>query len=73
MRFLAVLELYKQGRVDLVQFTNFGDLTVRRLHADESLDLGALDVDDWDEPSADTVSAPGVVDDEVEHDMGARS
>ncbi|MET0276034.1 MAG: ScpA family protein, partial [Acidimicrobiia bacterium] len=30
VRFLAILELYKQGMVDLVQFTNFGDLTIRR-------------------------------------------
>ena len=31
VRFLAVLELYKQGMVDLSQFTNFGELLVRRL------------------------------------------
>ena len=31
VRFLAVLELYKQGVVDLVQFANFGELLVRRL------------------------------------------
>ena len=31
VRFLAVLELYKQGVVDLAQFTNFGELLVRRL------------------------------------------
>ena len=41
VRFLAVLELYKQGVVDLVQFTNFGDLVVRRLAAGEvALDVG---------------------------------
>jgi segregation and condensation protein A len=28
VRFLAVLELYKQGLVDLGQFTNFGDITI---------------------------------------------
>ena len=28
VRFLAVLELYKQGMVDLTQFTNFGELMV---------------------------------------------
>ena len=49
MRFLAVLELYKQGLVDLVQFTNFGDLVVRRLGPDESVaDIGALDLDEWE-------------------------
>ncbi|HYV60922.1 MAG TPA: ScpA family protein, partial [Acidimicrobiia bacterium] len=31
VRFLAVLELYKQGVVDLEQFDTFGDLLVRRL------------------------------------------
>ena len=49
VRFLAVLELYKQGLVDLVQFTNFGDLVVRRLGPDESVtDIGALDLDEWE-------------------------
>jgi segregation and condensation protein A len=53
VRFLAVLELYKQGVVDLVQFTNFGDLVVRRLRAGESVaDLGAFDLDEWEPPSA---------------------
>ena len=43
VRFLAVLELYKQGMVDLVQFTNFGELMVRRLQAGESaLDVASL-------------------------------
>src|SRR5918995_6987976 len=42
VRFLAVLELYKQGIVDLVQFTNFGDLVVRRMRDGESV----ADVDD---------------------------
>src|SRR4029077_10172087 len=41
VRFLAVLELYKQGMVDLMQFTNFGDLMVRRLQAGgTALDVG---------------------------------
>src|SRR5262245_37253524 len=60
VRFLAVLELYKQGIVDLAQFTNFGDLTVRRLRAGEDA-IAALDLDDWGEedpaparPSRDT-------------------
>ncbi len=56
VRFLAVLELYKQGVVDLVQFTNFGDLVVRRLRAGESVaELGAFDLDEW-EPTAATPS-----------------
>src|SRR5215212_169497 len=43
VRFLAVLELYKQGMVDLTQFTNFGDLMVRRLRD------GETDLDDDDD------------------------
>jgi segregation and condensation protein A len=47
VRFLAVLELYKQGMVDLTQFTNFGELMVRRLADGESvLDFASLD--DWE-------------------------
>jgi segregation and condensation protein A len=49
VRFLAVLELYKQGVVDLLQFTNFGELTVRRLHDGESA-LDAASLADWDDP-----------------------
>jgi segregation and condensation protein A len=60
VRFLAVLELFKQGVVDLLQFTNFGDLVVRRLSAGE-VALDAESLDDWnDEPVA-------------AHDVGARS
>jgi segregation and condensation protein A len=52
VRFLAVLELYKQGMVDLMQFTNFGDLMVRRLQAGESaLDVASLA--DWDDAAVD--------------------
>jgi hypothetical protein len=47
VRFLAVLELYKQGMVDLTQFTNFGELMVRRLQDGETaLDLASID--DWE-------------------------
>jgi segregation and condensation protein A len=61
VRFLAVLELYKQGMVDLTQFTNFGELMVRRLQQGEvALDLASLD--DWDE-SATPGSAGGDSDD----------
>jgi segregation and condensation protein A len=50
VRFLAILELYKQGMVDLTQFTNFGELMVRRLADGETaLDLASLD--DWGEPA----------------------
>jgi segregation and condensation protein A len=53
VRFLAVLELYKQGIVDVDQVETFGDLTVWRLSEAESLiDLASMD--DWE----DTVVAP---------------
>lgn len=48
VRFLAVLELYKQGVVDLEQVMTFGDLSVRRLTTGEALD--ALSIADWDTP-----------------------
>jgi segregation and condensation protein A len=50
VRFLAVLELYKQGVVDLLQFTNFGEHTVRRLHDGETA-LDAASLADWDDPA----------------------
>ena len=48
VRFLAVLELYKQGMVDILQFTNFGELMVRRLQ-DGEIALDAVSLDDWDD------------------------
>ncbi|HVM41527.1 MAG TPA: ScpA family protein, partial [Acidimicrobiia bacterium] len=45
--FLAVLELYKRGIVEIDQPTVFGDLVVSRAEADGPLDLGGLD--EWDE------------------------
>jgi segregation and condensation protein A len=55
VRFLAVLELYKQGMVDLVQFNNFGDLVVRRLRVGEDVGaLAAVHLDDWGEEPAST-------------------
>jgi segregation and condensation protein A len=50
VRFLAVLELYKQGVVDLEQVTTFADLSVRRLTTGEALD--ALSIADWDTPGS---------------------
>jgi segregation and condensation protein A len=48
--FLAVLELFKQGVVDLDQTVNFGELAVRRLRGGEALDVASIA--DWDEPTA---------------------
>jgi segregation and condensation protein A len=48
VRFLAVLELFKQGVVDLDQAANFGSLSVRRLViGDAVLDVGSIA--DWDD------------------------
>ena len=55
VRFLAVLELYKQGVVDLEQVATFADLSVRRLTTGEALD--ALSIADWDNPAS--TPAPG--------------
>ena len=66
VRFLAVLELYKQGMVDLEQFTNFGALMVRRLAPGESV-LDTLSLDDWD----DAADLDAHVDDEDADDEDA--
>jgi segregation and condensation protein A len=60
VRFLAVLELYKQGMVDIVQFQNFGELLVRRLRDGETA-VDTVSLDDWDdEPDQQPrVEAPG--------------
>ncbi len=65
VRFLAVLELYKQGAVDLSQFTNFGELLVRRLRPGE-IALDAASLDDWnDTPAAIPQSEPESEQEEV--------
>ena len=51
VRFLAVLELYKQGVVDIEQFSTFGDLQLRRLEEGESA-LDAASLADWDDDVA---------------------
>lgn len=47
VRFLACLELYKQGIVELEQIENFADLRVSRLSAEEVADLDAASLADW--------------------------
>ena len=47
VRFLAVLELFKQGVLDLDQASNFATLSVRRLVEPRTLD--ARSIADWDE------------------------
>jgi segregation and condensation protein A len=52
VRFLAVLELFKQGIVDLEQVESFGVLTVRPLAAGERVALDLSSLEEWgDEPS----------------------
>ena len=51
VRFLAVLELFKQGVVDLTQIETFGDLVVRRLTDGERV-LDDESLDDWDDVPA---------------------
>jgi segregation and condensation protein A len=51
VRFLAVLELFKQGIVDLDQAENFGTLSVRRLAEGEALDI--MSIADWGDAPAD--------------------
>jgi segregation and condensation protein A len=47
VRFLAVLELYKQGIIDLTQVETFGELSVRRFEVTESvIDLVAME--EWE-------------------------
>jgi segregation and condensation protein A len=50
VRFLAVLELFKQGVIDIEQAVNFGTLALRRLAAGET-PLDAASIADWDEPA----------------------
>jgi segregation and condensation protein A len=52
VRFLAVLELFKQGVVDLEQVENFGELVVRPLAAGERVALDLASLEEWgDEPA----------------------
>ena len=51
VRFLAVLELFKQGVVDLEQVENFGELVVRPLAEGERVALDLASLEEWgDEP-----------------------
>jgi segregation and condensation protein A len=51
VRFLAVLELFKQGIVDLEQIETFGDLVVRPLAPGERVALDLASLEEWGEPS----------------------
>jgi segregation and condensation protein A len=49
VRFLALLELYKQGRVDLDQGDHFGELNVAWTNADDPAEPAVLTVAGDDE------------------------
>jgi segregation and condensation protein A len=48
VHFLAVLELYKQGLVELDQVATFGELTVTWTGADDRVSVDSADVDSYD-------------------------
>ncbi len=48
VRFLAVLELFKQGVIELDQSASFADLMVRPLAADERVELDLMSIADLD-------------------------
>lgn len=68
VRFLAVLELYKQGIVDLEQTANFASLEVRRTLAPSTLDSTSLD--EWDEPAPVRIEPEASDGDDPEVDLG---
>jgi segregation and condensation protein A len=51
VRFLAVLELFKQGIVDIDQPEQFGDISIRLLDEPTEIDLAAMEAD-WGEQDA---------------------
>jgi segregation and condensation protein A len=73
VRFLAVLELYKQGMVDVLQFSNFGELLVRRLQDGESI-LDVVSLGDWDDaPVAEAADLDAGAGAEARTDVGVPS
>ncbi|MEC9182537.1 MAG: segregation/condensation protein A, partial [Actinomycetota bacterium] len=47
VRFLAVLELFKQGIVDIDQFTQFGEIDIVWV-GDADTDLSVVTIDDYE-------------------------
>jgi hypothetical protein len=58
VRFLAVLELFKQGVIELEQTANFSDLVVLPLSPDERVDLDLASIADLDGEGLDTRPEP---------------
>ena len=48
VRFLALLELFKQGFVELEQAERFGDIDIVWVGDDESVSVGSLPIDDYE-------------------------
>jgi len=69
VRFLAILELFKQGVVDVEQFESFGELTVRTLAAGERVALDLSSLEEWgDEPVA-RAEVPRIEDARIEEQV----
>ena len=60
VRFLAVLELFKQGIVDLEQVERFGDLVVRPLAPGERVALDLSSLEEWGDDERSTPAAARV-------------
>jgi segregation and condensation protein A len=58
VRFLAVLELFKQGVIDLDQAETFGELIVRPLAAGERVALDLTSLDEWGDETDARVAEP---------------
>ena len=65
VRFLAVLELFKQGVIELDQSASFADLMVRPLAADERVELDLMSIADLD---GETISLVDEDDDDADDD-----
>ncbi len=66
VKFLAVLELFKQGILDIEQVGTFGDLVVRRFNEAERDDqLDEISLAEWDD-TLDAGSAASLKDDDME-------
>ena len=48
VRFLAILELYKQGRVTLEQSDRFGEIEVQWIAGDDTGFEAVLQIDDYE-------------------------
>jgi segregation and condensation protein A len=66
VRFLACLELHKQGVVALAQVENFADLHVSRLAEGETTDLDAASLADWGDEVVELHDADDEPDDEID-------